>query len=168
MLGTPTACWWREPVLSLFLRAQVTDCCSSPSGALQRHGTEYTCTCPHGCNLHRHTTWDATHASGAPALGTLACAWHLRLGRWRLACWLRPLYKVPASPINYHAPSASMAIPSACVEARLAVPSVRLPRSASLPYIMRTSELAGLFDFDITCRAPAQIACERRPHERAI
>ena len=37
MLGTPTACWWREPVLSLFLRAQVTDCCSSPSGALQRH-----------------------------------------------------------------------------------------------------------------------------------
>ena len=37
MLGTPTACWWREPVLSLFLRAQVADCCSSPSGALQRH-----------------------------------------------------------------------------------------------------------------------------------
>ena len=31
MLGTPTACWWRdrELVLSLFLRAQVTDCCSS-------------------------------------------------------------------------------------------------------------------------------------------
>ena len=28
---------WREPVLSLFLRAQVSDCCSSPSGALQRH-----------------------------------------------------------------------------------------------------------------------------------
>ena len=33
----PTACWWREPVLSRFLRVQVTDCCSSPSGALQRH-----------------------------------------------------------------------------------------------------------------------------------
>ena len=29
--------WWREPVLSLFLRAQVADCCSSPLGALQRH-----------------------------------------------------------------------------------------------------------------------------------
>ena len=30
-----TFLWWREPVLSLFLRAQATDSCSSPSGALQ-------------------------------------------------------------------------------------------------------------------------------------
>ena len=29
--------WGGHVVLSLFLRAQVTDCCSSPSGALQRH-----------------------------------------------------------------------------------------------------------------------------------
>ena len=25
MRGNPTACWWREPILSLFLRAQVTE-----------------------------------------------------------------------------------------------------------------------------------------------
>ena len=35
--------------------------------------------------------------------------------------------------------------------------------------ILRAHErLFGLFDFDITCRAPAQIACTVEPHESAI
>ena len=39
----PYARWWREPVLSLFLWGQVTDCCSSPSGA--RAATTHTHLC---------------------------------------------------------------------------------------------------------------------------